>query len=290
MRQTAGAKALLAGAHGERVAATHAVTRKNSEGRYESISEDVGHRARWLPNITVDVCGSCNSGWMSGLEEQAKGILDPFLRSAASFHLSRDDLRVLSTWATKSWMAYALGRHAQFNPFSEAEYRAMAASPRPLGRSRIWLMQADEPYSQVALALESTLLSPLDGPPPDFETVRDNTAYAYLAVGSVVLVMLLMPAWACSDEAFDAFMLPIPSSETVRRIWPNPSAQDFPLGVIPDGELARFIGLVPQIFPAVSMPVHGLTDVDTADILRQFREGASVGDLWNQGHMPLVEE
>lgn len=41
----------------------------------------------------------------------------------------------LATWATKSWMAYALLRLPHENPFTLEEYRTMAAKPAPLVRS-----------------------------------------------------------------------------------------------------------------------------------------------------------
>lgn len=90
-----------------------------------------------LLNLIVWVCEDCNSQWMSGLETEAKAVLRPFILDGETKRLSADDLRILTTWATKSWMAYALTLPVQQNPFTETEYRAMADSAAPLGRCRV---------------------------------------------------------------------------------------------------------------------------------------------------------
>jgi hypothetical protein len=234
------------------------VLRKDQEGRYQWVEETPGPYAKWLPNLTVEVCQGCNGGWMSGQENQARTILGPFVLDHSTVQLSADDLRVLTTWATKSWMAYALTCPAQKNPFSEAEYRAMAASPEPLRRSRVWLMHAQGPRAHAGIGIESSLFSSQQ--PPDLERTQDNTAYAFLAVAGVVMIMLLVPA----DELFDELVPSIASSPGVRRCWPNPRPQDFPLDVVPETDLTEFFDFVPRFFHESGLPLDGLTDAESA--------------------------
>jgi hypothetical protein len=224
---------------------------------------------------------------MSGLENQAKAILGPFVLDHSAVQLSTDELRALTTWATKSWMAYALTRPTQWNPFSEAEYRTMVASPEPLRRSRVWLMHAQEPRAHVGMAIESTLISSQH--PPDIEATQDNTAYAYLAVATVVMIMFLVPPEAPDqlvDELVEALVPPIVSSPTVRRCWPDPRPQDFPLGVVPDADLAALIDIPSGFFHERGLHADGITDAESAAVLQEFLEGADPTERRRRRHEP----
>lgn len=277
LHDTAGAKYLLEGTHGERIPRKVQVLRKDQHGRYQPVVETPEPYAKWLPNVTVEVCQKCNGGWMSRLEGEAKTILGPFILENSTVRLLADDLRTLTTWATKSWMAYALTCPTQQNPFTEAEYRAMAAFPGPLRRSRVWLMHSQGPRAHVGMGILATLLS-FQQPPPDLETTQNNTAFAYLAVATVVMVMLLVPEEA-PDELVDALSPPMLSSSNVRRSWSNPRAQFFPLGVLPSADLAAFMDFAQQVIEAVGLPTEGLTDADAAAVLQEFLDGADPSDL-----------
>ena len=78
--------------------------------------------------------------------------------------------------------------------------------------------------------LASTLLR--KGSPSDFE-VPDNAAHAYLAAAGLVLFMALIPPDA-PDGLAEVFAPPILSGWGIRRIWPNPRKQYFPLETVPD--------------------------------------------------------
>lgn len=281
---SAGAKTLLEGTHGERIPRNHPVLRKDQHGRYQTVVETRGPYAKWLPNVTVWVCHECNAGWMSRLENDAKAILGPFIFECSTLRLSANDLERLATWATKSWMAYALTGPTQRNPFSEAEYRAMVKSPQPLSRCRLWLTHAQEPRAHVSMGIASTLLS-FDQTPPDLEATQDNLAFAFLGVATVVMVMLLLPTEA-PDEIAEVLSPPMLSTPEVRRIWPTPRPQFFPLGVLPDANLAAFMDFPPRVFEAMGLPTAGLTDADTTAVLQEFRDGADATDLRNLWSSP----
>jgi hypothetical protein len=276
LRETEGAKALLQNSHGERTAMPSDVIRKDADGRYRTVSEPRGSYAKLLPHVQVRVCEPCNTGWMSRLEDQVKQIVAPFVFDGDSHvTLSADDLLILATWATKSWMAYALTGPAQKNPFLVEEYREMAALPQPLDRSQIWLLHATEPHAHVGIGIASTLLR--QGPPPDLE-VPDNAAHAYLAAAGVVLFMALVPPDA-PDEMVGIFAPSMLTGSGIRRVWPNPRKQYFPLDTVPDAQLAALLDFPSEWANHMGLPVDGLTDEDAATVFQDFLDGADPAEL-----------
>lgn len=283
LRKTEGAKALLQDSHGERRAMPNDVLRKDADGRYRTVSVPRGSYAALLPHVRVRVCEPCNTGWMSRLEDQVKQIVAPFVFDGdRHVTLSAVDASTLATWATKSWMAYALTGPAQRNPFLFDEYRAISASPQPLDRSQIWLMHATEPRAHVGIGIASTLLT--QGPPPDLE-VPDNAAHAYLAAAGVVLFMALVPPDA-PDEILRSFDPPMLTGSGIRRIWPNPRKQYFPLDTVPDAQLAALLDFPEEWARLAGLPVAGLTDEDVATVFQGFLDGADAAELrgrWQTG-------
>lgn len=283
LRDTEGARTLLQDSHGERIPMPSDVVRKDADGRYRTVSEPRGTYAKLLPHVQVRVCEPCNTGWMSRLEEQVKQLVAPFVfHGERHVTLSVDDVLTLATWATKSWMAYALTMPAQKNPFILDEYRAMAASPQPANRSQIWFLHATEPRAHVGIGIASTLL--WQGPPPDLG-IPDNAAHAYLAAAGVVLFMALVPADA-PDGLVQIFAPPMLTGSGIRRIWPHPRKQYFPLDTVPDAQLAAVLDFPREWADNVGLPVVGLTDEDAAAVFQEFLHGADSAELrdrWETG-------
>lgn len=276
LHETEGAKALLEGTHGERIPMPDGVLVKGDDGRCQTAWASRGKYAKWLPHVTVWVCGTCNSEWMGQLEDQTRTILKPFVLDGENLlTLSEDDLFTLATWATKSWMAYALTAPAQRNPFTEDEYRAMAANPKPLVRCQIWLLHAAEPRSEVGMGIHSTLFT---FGRPDL-AAPDNTGHAYLAVAGVVLFMALAPTDAPDGFIEHVLTPPSVSGNGVRRIWPHPRRQYFPLARVPDEEVAALLDYPVRLAEAVGLPTAGLTDDDTAEVMQEYLDGADPTEL-----------
>jgi len=61
-----------------------------------------GPRIRLKIDVIAPVCDSCNTGWLSVLENDVKPILAPMLHGRGSVSLSVDDQRLLATWAVKT--------------------------------------------------------------------------------------------------------------------------------------------------------------------------------------------
>lgn len=283
MHGTPGAVELLHETHGERIPREYSRPTRRADGRYGTEAAQLGPTAKWLPNAKVPVCNACNSGWMSRLEQQAKAVLGPFvLGGQRPLRLSRTDLRTVSTWATKSWMAYSLLRPAHQNPFTKDEYRSMASSPAPLSRMQIWLLHSLEPRAHVAMGIASALMG-TDGSLPDLANEQDNWGYAYLAVSTVVLAMQLLPTGA-PEEVAEIFSPPMLDHPAVRRIWPTLRPQFFPLGVVSDELVASLLEYPHEVFSNVGLPTVGLTNEDGAEVFQQFLAGANpteLRQLWN---------
>lgn len=249
---------------------------RGTDGRYEMQTLADRRVAKWLPNVTVDVCAACNNGWMSSLETQVKALLDPFFDTGRFIRLSTSDLSLLATWATKSWMAYALTFSTQANPFTTEEYRHLAATSTPIGeRCNVWLMHSKDDGAHVGMGLQSSLFT--FGQPESLE-VQDNAGFAYLAASTLVMFMALLPPDA-PDGMLEVFQPPVVEIDTVRRAWPSPRRQFFPLGSLPQGALAALLRYPLEFRENIGLPTTGLTDQDIPEVMKRFLDGASPTDL-----------
>ena len=267
------AQKLLDGTHGERIPKPSDVIRRGDDGRYTMQSMSAGQYAKWLPNLTVDMCADCNNGWMSVLETQAKNILEPFFRTKRPIRLTTDELTVLTVWATKSWMAYSLAGPEQRNPFTVSEYRQIAQRQTPLDRSMVWIMHSQDEGAHVGIGISPSLMTP--GPPLDGLAVPDNCGFGYLAADTLVMFLSLLPPDAPDGMAEAVFTPPVVTSRTVRRIWPSPRRQFFPLGELPHGALGALRRYPEQAWENLGLPTLGLNDNDAAQVMQQFLDGAS---------------
>jgi hypothetical protein len=73
--------------------------RRNNEGSAERTRPDIS-----LSSFTLKrICGTCNNGWMSRLEERVKPVLKPLLDGSSTLEsLDVDQRQVLAQWAAKT--------------------------------------------------------------------------------------------------------------------------------------------------------------------------------------------
>ena len=83
--------------------------------RWEFISDKVDLAVK-------GVCPTCNSGWMSDLENGCKPLLSELI-SGREVKLSRDDQRMLCVWATKTVMVMEFVGASTRTPYFSAEER-----------------------------------------------------------------------------------------------------------------------------------------------------------------------
>lgn len=102
-------------------------------------------RKKIVDRITWDVCKSCNSGWMSELDNRVKPILAQLLdaaRSGEPIRLTEDQARTLTHWAIKSVFTHELcnagDKQRDLLIATQAEREALSRGILP-PRTRVWL-------------------------------------------------------------------------------------------------------------------------------------------------------
>lgn len=89
-------------------------------------------------NVTVrQVCASCNSGWMSELETEAKPLLTPMIQGKP-MGLSRREQRLAATWAAKTAMMLAF-THPERRALPDAHLHWLYAQGEPDPHVVIWI-------------------------------------------------------------------------------------------------------------------------------------------------------
>jgi tetratricopeptide (TPR) repeat protein len=285
MRKQPAAQQLLEESSGRRLERPHAEIRIGTSGQYEFAEGRMQRVAELLPHVQVDVCIACNGGWMKDLEDQVKTLLAPWSRVGWPVRLRPEDQTLLATWATKSWMAYALLSGDLKNPFRTSEYRAIANSPQPLDRARVWLIHSDAPGAYVGMGLDSTLL----GGPEDLATKPDNSGFGFLAYAEWVFFLILAPQ---DGETLDAMELGMPSVATAIRIWPPSNEIVFPTATASASDLSELLAFPAEFHRAVGLPVIGLTPEQTDEVHGAFLAGANplqIRARWSPEDLGILE-
>lgn len=285
LHESEAAKALLRDTHGERIRNIRRTMRRSATGRFELVEDTPARYAKYLPHVKVSVCASCNTGWMSQFENEAKSLLGPVIfGERPTTRLSIENLTSLATWATKTWMAYALTRSDQTNPFTSIDYEVFAADPSPLPRSCIWFFHSTEPRAQVGIGIFSTLLMHVEEM-SDLEQARDNAAYAYLAAASAVFFLVIAPERL--PNRFKELMAPEALRKAgIRRIWPSRRAQYYPLETVRDDTLAEILEFPGAMITGIGLPSVGLTESEVTQVRDEYMSGISPAEIrqrWSDG-------
>lgn len=84
------------------------------------------------------VCGTCNNGWMSNLEDRLK----PFFEAAFDGKVTRLDAllqRDLAAWAVKTAMMAVAAQNPTESPFPASTYADLFANVEPPADMRLWV-------------------------------------------------------------------------------------------------------------------------------------------------------
>jgi hypothetical protein len=276
MRESPGAKQLLEGSTGKQIVWSNAVMSKDEDGRYRLAEGGVIKTAELLPHVFVHVCASCNNGWMSQLEDDAGTIFGPLRKAGWPLSLQTQHQVTLATWATKSWMAYALLADRIHNPFTTAEYREMAAHPAPLRRSRVWLMYSHAPGSQVAMGLSGKLVTH-GSRVPNMKSTQDNCGFGFMSYAGSVFFLVLAPPGG--EVLLDALQPPALLSRGVERIWPAGERLVHPGESVAPEVVAGLLAAPEQFDEIMGLPVEGLTEREIRKVRRQFAGGRDASSL-----------
>jgi hypothetical protein len=116
-----------------------------------------GRRRRWpvrrLDDTGVqinDVCQGCNEGWMSALENRAKALLTPIVKSGNRTELSATDLEAVASWCCLRAMIYDRANDKHFSLDQLKEFGDSRG--RVPTQTTIWLSTYVKPEPAVAAA------------------------------------------------------------------------------------------------------------------------------------------
>ncbi len=122
------------------------------------------------PNAAIEfkrVCGPCNTGWMSKLEDKVKPIMKPLILGQRS-RLGATEQRILSAWLTKTAMVFSCTQDDVDRFFTRPEFdhcRVEAAAPASVAEVLIGN------YRGAERKLFTQVLNPVGiGPHNGFET------------------------------------------------------------------------------------------------------------------------
>lgn len=171
-------------------------------------------------NVMVKrVCQSCNGGWMSRLEQQAKSVLSEPIRGK-SRQLDPADQVIAATWATKMVLVLALHVPDAEMPIPTSDYRWFMDNREPMpswqvhvgaygGKSYPWLFRL------------AAFRQSVDGE----DAARPQTHLTTLSVGHLVMQVF--------GTTLKQAVLAQPSGELskiVRRIWTPEDSFSWPPG------------------------------------------------------------
>lgn len=138
-----------------------------------------------------EICETCNSGWMSELENAAKPLVGPMAQGDSTF-LSRPHQEIVAAWIVKTCFIHTLVNPESKREWLAPDYHDFYRAQRPLGRHFVCVGVFDEPgfggtyskYQPIIAVAEK------NGPP----SVEDRNAYLMtLAVGRFMGQVFMMP-------------------------------------------------------------------------------------------------
>lgn len=191
-----------------------------------------------LHQVTRTVCMTCNNGWMSRLEVQARPLLVRLLtarRFDTTTHVDQREGEILARWAIKtSWTAElaALGdQHQDQTWLGPAARHLMAADGTTPPTSRVWLAACTD--ADLCQLIQAQVNYDRTSPAPPDEKPRRILASCLILNGVALLVY-----------QFDHRTGFFPTLTPVKRLllWPQRSAVEFPAPAASQGELHLAMG------------------------------------------------
>lgn len=183
---------------------------------YENLVEGgPAEESRWSASIftqTVkDVCESCNNGWMSDLEVEAKPLLSgPMTDQPRGFSITEQ--HAIATWATKTVLVAVLAMPGGRDVISSEMYGWFKQQQTPLPNSIVWLGRYDgEGEWPTTFKLHGAGYGPIDEPKPAYEDAVKGF-HAVFASGHLALCVFAIP----DGPRVDGY-----SHEKRILIWPN---------------------------------------------------------------------
>lgn len=155
--------------------------------------------------VTTEVCGDCNSGWLSELESHAKPALGRIVLGEG-IDLPSDDQRAMAAWCYKTVLLMQLVRPDSFIP--RERYSQLHQERRPPSDVRLWLGVTAVDGQVVHEATRDVRLSTLSSKHPGYLSV--------LTVGHLLILCSGRSHESTEPLSFDART----EGKALVRIWP----------------------------------------------------------------------
>ena len=165
------------------------------------------------PRLPVKrLCSSCNSGWMSRLENEAKPVLESILDDKLKA-LDASDQSTLARWAVKT--AMVLETIVPNRPwfYSKNERRLMCAAQTPPQRTSVWIAKCIN-YPNVYSAGRDLRTMPGDD---GVHALATTMAFGSLALQ---VVSIKTPAEIPANFAMTYDVSDGPWNQTLIQVWP----------------------------------------------------------------------
>ncbi len=195
------------------------------------------HRGLPATATVRSVCESCNNGWMSALEANAKPYLVSMLRDHRRTYYS-GGRKLLATWAVKT----AVVAGSKFTPETpETFYRDLHKNGAPSETTCVWL--GATPWTNFHYVDCRPLKVSRDAEPP----VRSENAFAgLLALGTIVFYVVSWLENVPNVEPVEKY------SDSLLAIWPYSGPKTWP----PAGRRFDLAGLDELANTFGSAPAH----------------------------------
>jgi hypothetical protein len=191
-------------------------------GWLNRIGRDIGTRPPYRQRIR-DVCGLCNSGWMSRLETTAQRVLTSFILGNAGT-IEGSDLAAIAAWVQKTcltamYISTAEDRAAGYGlpPSEYHQLYEIRETQHPLPRSQFWMgrFNGTMPWS-VEVVPQIVVIDGLPEP---------ELPQGYLM--TIVLGQLVFQGIRMTTPGFD---LDVGSKQNMPPIWPGAGMASWPEG------------------------------------------------------------
>lgn len=170
----------------------------------------IKERPGWAKSSRIRVvCISCNNGWMSQIEEEAKPILTPMIKGEVTI-LNREEQESLARWIS---LKVLICEHAGGTPISSPEVRQKFMHDRsPLRGMNIWLSRCDAAWSQSAFSRQTASIR--------IDPVGTTDSYPVQNVQTVTIGIGNAFFYIDNNLADAGFNIEFRNRGTFSRVWP----------------------------------------------------------------------
>jgi hypothetical protein len=158
-----------------------------------------------------DVCGDCNNGWMSQLEDRVRPILTADKRTG---RLTLDEAGVLAHWFVKTAAVLNVSQPYRLL-FPARDRHALATGIPERAMARIFKARTQNGLVDWVQGAPSGSFSPKGVPNEVATSLQERTLMTHIRVGDLVGVVILVPAPLSVTKA-------VIEHDASRRIWPLP--------------------------------------------------------------------